>query len=315
MPINYYARKKTILGKKEVTYGTDPTPAPATDAVRTLDFSIEPFNAEAVATNEDKPEPGNDVSVLVGRSVRCSFGVFLASAGTAGDLPAHDFLLAGVGYEGDNVTDPAIAKYTQVFPVTDSITFYVDLDGKLHKFTGARGSLEIVSEKRSFPRMNFSFIGKFEPVAASAIDTSLVDKSAWLKALPFRASTVDISFFGQTVAAHSLRVTSGEDVQFRETSAEETIEVQDRAGTFQLRFDEPAIGTYDFWDDIDSENTGALNYTIGTVAGEIVEVNCLKTQMLQIGNPDEQGGLALDVSGNVIADSSNSFKPVELIFR
>ena len=317
MAIKYYFRKKTILGKKETTYGVDASPAPATDAVRTLDFSIQPFNAEAIQSNEDKTMPGADAAVLVGRSVQCSFGVFLASAGTAGEFPAHDFLLAGVGYVGeqDNVTTPTLVKYTQAFPVTDSITFYFELDGKLHKFTGSRGSLEIVNEKRSFPRMNFTFTGKFEPVAASAIDTSLVDKSAWLKALPFRAATLAATFFGQPVAAHRITVTSGETVNFRETSEEETIEVDDREGSYSMVFDEPDIDTFDFWGKTTGEDTGELAYVHGTEAGKIVEVKALKAQITSITNTDEQGGAALDVSGPAIADSSNAFKPIELIFR
>lgn len=315
MPIAYYERKKIILAKKETTYGTDASPAADTDSVRTLDFSIQPMNMDAIESNEDKANPGADVQVLVGKNVVVSFGVFMAGAGTAGDLPAYDPLFAGCGYVGDNTTVPTEARYTQVFPVTDSLTIHVDIDGKLHALVGARGSLEIVSEKRSFPRFNFTFTGKFVAVDASTIDPADVDTSAFLKAIPFRASTVDVTLFGETVAAHSFTFTSGESVAFRETSVEETIEVEDRISAFATRFDEPDLGTYDFWDDIDSEATGALVYVHGTVAGNIVEIDCGKVQITSVNNTPEQGGLTLDVSGPVVSDSSNGFSPVDIVVK
>ena len=315
MPISYYTRKKAIFAKKEATYGLNPAIDEALNAIRTLDFAIQPFNNEAIETNEDLPMPGSSVSELVGLNVVVTFGVFFAGAGTAGNLPAYDPLLAGCGYVGDNTTDPTRAVYTQVFPVTDSLTFMCDLDGKMHEFNGSRGTFEIVSVKRGFARMNYTYTGIFTPVVASSLTPGNADLSGFLKALPFRAANVDVQFFGQTVAAHSYTFRSGEDIAFRETSTEETIEAGDRRSSYELRFDEPLISTYDYWNDAGAGTTGPLNYALGTTAGNIVEVNLLKTQILNIDPNDEQGGSALQVSGPVVADTSNSFSPVQIIVR
>lgn len=317
--MSYYWREKLILAMKEVTYGTDPGPTPALNMLRTFDFDFDPFNAENITVEEDKPKPGADQETLVGRHGVLRFSTYAASvgAGNQGDVPPLDPLFAGCGYEGapDDVGTPTLYKYTQVFPATDSLTFYCDIGGVLHKFVGSRGTVEFNTQKRNFPRFNWTFTGLFVPVAASALDGSTADTTAFLKALPFRAALVDVSLHGNTIACHSLTITSGENVEFYEHSETELIDITDRDSRFQLRLEEPDIGTFDIWAVIEAETMGALSYVHGTTAGEIIEITASQAQPTAPSKNEEQGRTALDIEGPLVGNSTNDYKAVEFIFR
>lgn len=316
-----YWREKQVLIAKETEYGTDAVPTPALNAIRTFEFSFDPFEAENITVEEDKPKPGSDAETLVGRHGVVRFQTYLASAGSAGDIPPLDPLFGACGYEGEpDDPDPLLAtlvEYTQVFPAEDSVSIYVDISGVLHKFVGGRGTFEITSEKRNFPRIAWTFTGLFVPVVVSALDLSTVDTSAWLKALPFRAALVDVEMYGETIACHRFAVTSGETVEFYEHSVAEEIDISDRKSRFSMRLEEPDITEFDIWAKItaDPPELGALKYVHGIEAGQIVEINASQAQATSPSKNDEQGRTALDIEGPLVANSSNQFKALSITFR
>lgn len=298
-----YAKKKTLVAAVEAEYGTDANPTGAANAIQTSQLTISPLEGDAIQLNLDKPGYGADLGTLVGKHVMLTFRVPVAGSGVAGEAPAWGVLMKGAGHnETLVVADPgppevlAAAVYTPVDSAFDSLTFYFLQDRTLHKITGARGSVKLVTQKRDYAWFEFSFMGLFNPPVDQAAALGAV-YNGWKKPVPFRASSVDAKVFGQLVGLHSLTVDFGQKVEFYEHSEEESIQITDRQANFDSTFEEADLGTHDYFDDINTEVAGQLLYTHGTVAGNIVEIAAKNSQGTSIKRSDEQGVSALQVTG------------------
>lgn len=287
-------RKKTLLAKIETVYGTDAAPVGATNAIQTSELTINPMEAETLQLSLDKENLGADPGTLVGKHVKVTFKVPLAGSGTAGDPPAYGPLLVACGYAQvvDAGTD---VRYT---PVDDaaSITFKFKHDKVLHTITGARGSLRITAVQRQYAWLEFEFIGLYNPPANHTTSLTPV-VTAFQKPVPFRASTVEFELFGQALCLRSFTFNGGQSNAFFECSSGENIQLEDRQGSFEAKFSEPEISSYNIWDAIDADTLGLLEYTHGTAAGNIVEVLAHKAQITSVGREDDQGNMVLNVSG------------------
>lgn len=297
-----YFRKKALYAKKEVTYGVDPVPTGAS-AIQTRDLTITPLAGDALGLQLDKPTLGNDLGTMVGKHVAVTFRVPMAGSGTAGTAPAWGPLMQACGMAEDIVAVTSVT-YSPVDAEGASLTFYMEHDKCLHKFSGARGSVKLVIDKRNYPWWEFSFMGLYEPVVANASPFTPV-YTPWIKPVVFRASTVECTLIGTVVGLHNITVDFGQQVEFYEHSEEESIQISNRNPTFQASFEEPEIGTHDFYDDANTDATGALIYEHGITAGNIVTVNSPLTQITSIATQDVQGVKALQVSGPLVTDGTD----------
>ena len=250
--------KKVVLAKSEATYGTDATPDGSTNAILTRNLEIDPIEGEELQRELDKGTMGNDPGTLVGQHavIRCQ--VEMAGAGAAGDLPAYDPLIRAAGHaqDQDDPTTPTEIYYDPIDDDVPSLTMYFHHDKTLYKVVGARGSLTMECGKRQYGYMQFEFMGLIEEYVGGTMPT--VDQSAFVKPLPFRAANVDFTLFSALRPLHTLTVTGGQEVNFYETSEEETLEQEDRSSTFQATIEHPDLNTgWDFYQAIRDDDEGA----------------------------------------------------------
>ncbi len=291
-------RKKALLAKKEVTYGTDPTPTGALNAIQTRNLAIEPLNGDQLAFDVDNENLGAQAASMVGKHVRVTFQVAFAGSGEAGDAPAYGPLLEACGHVATVVADTSVS-YAPVDVDTDSVTLYVLIGRSLHRVTGARGSLQLSTSKRNYPWLEFNFMGLFNAVTDQNTSLGAV-YSAFVKPLPFRANTVEFELGAYNAGLHELSINFGQQVEFYEHSEEEQIMQVDRQGSWQGTLEEPDVGTKNFYSDINADTLMELDYTHGTVAGNITQVLVPQTQLLQPTRSDQQGITALQLSGPLI---------------
>ncbi|MGS1128471.1 hypothetical protein ACVCL3_15860 [Rhodanobacter sp. UC4437_H4] len=299
-------RKKTLLAAKEVTYGVAAALDAATNAIQTSQLAISPLEGDALNLNLDKPNFGADLGTMVGKHVMVTFRVPVAGSGVAGTAPAWGVLLAGCGHTETLLADDAGPPVTVASAVytpgddSDSLTMKFVQDKTLHQITGARGSVKLVTAKREYAWFEFSFMGLFNaPTNLGAALNAVY--SSWKKPVPFRASTVDCTLFGQIVGLHNLNIDFGQKVEFYEHSEEESVQITDRQANFDATFEEADIPTHDYFADVNGEAAGALLYKHGTAAGNIVEINAANSQAQTIKRSDEQGVSALQVTGPLAA--------------
>lgn len=294
-------RKKLLLAKTEVTYGTDPTPTAAANAMLIKDVALEPVVGEGLSRDLDKATFGADLEDMVGLHVKITFKVEAAGSGAAGTAPAYGVLLKACGYDEAVVASTSVT-YAPIEEDPDSVTLYFYHDKKLHKITGARGSLKFMAKKRQYPYFEFTFMGLYNAVTATTMPTPTL--TAFQKPVPFRAATVSCSLIGQTVGLHEIDVDFGQQVQFYEHSEEESIVIEDREGRATAAFELPEIGTYDFYGAAAAATTGALSYVHGTVAGNIVTIEAPSIQLKDPKDEDVQGITGLRVNIPLATDGS-----------
>lgn len=295
----YHSRLKTVCIKKESTYGVDPTPTGAANAIQTSDFQCTPVEGEDLETGYDKPTLGADEIALVGEHVKVSFKIKVAGAGAAGDVPAYGPLLEACAYT-PTVSAGVSVIYTANDTGSTSCTIYFKRDGVLHKVTGAKGKVTVTGQNRQYCHFEFEFIGLYNPpITASAITP---DYSAFTRPLAWRASTVSVSWNGVALGTHEFKLDGGQKMEFYEHSDLEAIQLEDRKAMVDLKFEEPTIGTTDIFALCAAQTMAALVWQLGTVGGNIVRINAPKYQPRKPKPESVKGIEALAMSGPLVAD-------------
>ena len=276
------SRKRTILAKLESNYGVDPTPTGAANAVLVRNLSITPLNAELVGRDLVRPYLGASEQLIASNYVSVEFEVEMAGSGTAGTAPAYGPLLQACGMlETDGASD---VTYTPVSASFGSVTLYYNVDGVLHKVTGARGNVEMQIQAGQIPVFRFSFTGLYN----APTDTAAPAVTYPVFQTPQAANndnTTGFSLFSYSGALSSLNLNLNNQVQYRTLIGAEDVLLTDRGVTGEVVFEAPLIGTKDFFSLALGNTLGALDITHGTVAGNKVQIT---SNRVDISNPTYQ---------------------------
>lgn len=276
-------RKRTILAKTEVTYGVDPTPTGAANAVLVRNLNITPLNAELVSRDLVRPYLGASEQLLASSYVAVDFEVEIAGSGTAGTAPAYDSLLKACGFAATTSAGVSVT-YNPVSTGFSSVTIYYNIDGVLHKITGARGNLEIDMTVGQIPVYRFTFTGLYN----APTDTSApsVTYTAWQTPLTVNNdNTSAFSFYSYSGALQSLNVNLNNTVNFRTLVGAKDVLMTDRRAGGQLVFEAPTIAQKDYFGLALGTTLGTLDITHGTVGGNKVQISSTRAK---VNNPSYQ---------------------------
>lgn len=196
------------------------------------------------------------------------------------------------------------AVYTPVSSAFPSVTLYYNVDGVLHKITGARGTFEIAMSVKQIPVLKFSFTGIYNSPSDTVAPT--VDYTAFQKpSVVNTQNTTNFSLFGYAGFLESMSFNLSGDVQYRTLVGNESTLFVDRkpAGTFV--FEAPTIATKDFFTIAKDGTTGSVAITQGTVAGNKVS---FAAPRVSLGNPsyqDSQGVQMISVPFTAAPNTGN----------
>lgn len=272
-------RRRTILAKIESSYGVDSTPTGAANAILVRNLNVTPLNAEIASRDLVRPYMGNSEQLIASKHVQLDFEVELAGSGTAGTAPAYAPLLKACGFaEADGASD---VVYTPKSTGFDSVTVYFNVDGVLHKITGARGNLEITVNARAIPFMKFTFTGIYNAPSDAAVPS--VDYSAFQTPLAANTSnTTDFQFYSYAGVLESLSLNIGNAINYRSLIGSESVIMTDRQVTGTAVFEAPTITSKDFFAAALASTLGNLSITHGTVAGNKFKID---SSRIDIANP------------------------------
>lgn len=274
------SRKRTLLVKTEVTYGTDPVPTGAANAVLVRNLSVTPLNAEIVSRDLVRPYLGASDQLIASRYVGCEFEVEMAGSGAAGTAPGYGALLQACGMS-ETVVASTTVTYAPVSAAFKSVTIYYNIDGVLHKLTGCRGNVEITIAAGQIPVFKFTFTGIYN----SPTDTAAPAVTYTIFQTPLaanNANTTGFSLFSYSAALESMSLNFGNQVTYRNLIGLEDVIMTDRAVTGNVTFEAPTIATKDFFSIALGNTLGALDVTHGTVAGNRVQIT---SSRVDISNP------------------------------
>ena len=242
-------------------------------------MNVTPLNAEIASRDLVRPYMGNSEQLIASKHVQLDFEVEMAGSGTAGTAPAYAPLLKACGFaETDGASD---VVYTPKSTGFDSVTVYFNVDGVLHKITGARGNLEITVNARAIPFMKFTFTGIYNAPSDAAVPS--VDYSAFQTPLAANTSnTTDFQFYSFPGVLESLSLNIGNAINYRSLIGSESVIMTDRQVTGTAVFEAPTIATKDFFAAALASTLGNLSITHGTVAGNKFKIDSTR---IDIANP------------------------------
>ena len=179
--------REVILAKIEATYGTDPTPVEADDAMLVENPS---WSNEGLRMNE-RPAVRANINMLQqvygGHMKSVSFDVEIKGGGGAVDVPPEfGPLLRACGFD-ETINAAVDVQYAPVSTGHESITIYYFRDGLREILTGCRGNVSFNLETGAIGKMSFSFTGHVaDPTdVALASPTYLTIVPAALIGVPF----------------------------------------------------------------------------------------------------------------------------------
>lgn len=277
------SRKRTILAKTEITYGTDPTPTGTANAILVRNLNITPLNAELASRDLVRPYLGASEQLLASSYVAVDFEVEMAGAGTAGTAPAYGPLLLACGMS-ETLVALATATYTPVSTAFKSVTIYYNVDGVLHKITGARGNVELNIAAGQIPTFKFSFTGLYNAPTDTAAPT-VTYTSFQTPLVANNDNTTGFSLFSYSGVLSSLALNLNNAVAFRNLIGLEDVLMTDRQVNGTCVIEAPNMAAKDFFSIALGNTLGALDITHGSTAGNKVQITSAR---VDISNPTYQ---------------------------
>lgn len=297
-------RKRTILAKTETVYGTDSTPTGTANAILVRNLSITPLSAENVSRDLVRPYLGASEQLIASKYVGIEFEVEMAGSGTAGTAPAYGPLLLACGFAATTQAATSVT-YAPVSASFGSATLYYNVDGVLHKITGARGNVEMMVNTGQIPVFKFTFTGLYN----APTDTAAPAVTYTAFQTPLAANTTNttgFSLFSYSAAMESLSLNMGNAVTYRSLIGAEDVLMTDRQVTGSCVFEAPNIAQKDFFSIALASTLGALDITHGTVAGNRVQITSSRVDISNPAYSDSNGIQMLNVPLTLVPSTSGN---------
>lgn len=273
------ARKKVLLAKIESTYGTDPTPTGLANAILVSNLTITPQDAELANRDLIRPYLGRSEQLPAALRAMLEFEVELAGSGTAGTAPGWGALMRACGFS-ETVVAVTSVTYAPVSSNFDSVTLYLNVDGVLHKMTGARGTWSLSMRNKEIPRIKFALTGIYNAVTDASAPSPTY--TGFQKPLPVsNVNTTPFSLHGFSGVMSELSVDLSASVVHRSlVGGSEQVLITDRQPQGSITIEATTVAAKDWWTIAKNATLGALSLTHGTVAGNKVQLTTGSTVQL-----------------------------------
>lgn len=298
-------RKRLILLKKETTYGTDIVPA-GTDAVLVRDLSVTPLQSDVVSRDLVRAYLGASEQLLANTRVECQFTVELAGSGTAGTAPRYGAALQACGMS-ETLVAATSATYAPVSAAFSSCTIYYNLDGVLHKVTGARGTYSLNAEVGQIPTIQFTLTGIYVPPTDTAAPA--VTYSAQATPLIFKqGNTSAFSFYSFSGCLQSVTLDVGNTIVYRElVGCTKEVLITQRSTSGTVMVEAPTIAAKDFFTAaLNDSATGNLTFLHGTTAGNRVTLTAARADLGDPSYGDTDGIAMLNLPYTAIPSATGN---------
>ncbi len=281
-------RNAAVLAKIETTYGTDAVPTGGANAILVSELSLQPMEMQTVDRALIRPFLGNSEQMPTQIYNGCEFSVELAGSGTAGTAPAIGPLLRACGF-AETITPATSVAYAPISTGFESLSFYMNLDGVLHKGLGARGTVSFSLKNNERPMARFKFTGLFVAVADAALPT--VNFAAWKKPLPCnRTNTPTFTLHGYAALLDDLQIDMANEVVYRGLiGGAEFVRLTDRKPKGSVLMEAVKVADKNWWTSIQAATDGAMQMVHGLNAGNIVTIDAPGVQIHTPTYQDQQG--------------------------
>ena len=297
-------RKRLILVETESSYGSDPTPTGA-DAVLVRDLSITPQSSDVVSRDLIRPYLGASQQLLANTKVECTFSVELAGSGTAGTAPQYGKAIQACGLS-ETIAANTSVTYEPESSGFNSVTIHYNIDGVRHKVTGCRGNLTLNATVGEIPSLDFAFTGIYNAPDDTALPTPTYANQD--DPLIFKnGNTSSFQLLSYAGALQSISMDLGTSLVYRElVGGTKEVLITDRAVSGSVSIEAVLMATKDFFAAAvdDDAALGNLQFTHGSVAGNIVQFTSSKVDIGDVSYGDQDGIAMLEIPYTCVPDSA-----------
>lgn len=265
-------KNKAILIDDEVSYATDVVPTGAANWIEARNVSLMPFDAETQERAIDLPYMGHAGRTVVARWAKLSFEFLASGGGAAGTIPKYSPLMMGCGFAETNTPGTSTA-YNLVSTGHKSLTAYVNIDGVVHKFVGARGDLRVRMSAKAIPVIAVELTCLYVAPVTQALPA--VTRTGWqIDEGVNAANTSKLTLNAVDLAFSGLEAAVGNQIaRISLPGPQLAVEITDRKPTGSLTVLAPALATFDPFALADAGTNVALSVTHGSAAGRKLKLD------------------------------------------
>ncbi len=298
-------KRKVILCKSEVTYGLDPVPAAAIDAVLARNVVLTPLVLATDPRATELPYVGNQGQIIAGQSVKLEFEVEQQGAGAAGAKAPYGPLLQACGMS-ETLTALVSAVYALVHPsAATSVTLYFYMGGRMHSLVGCLGDPTFTWSRGKVPTIKFVFMGLYVPPTDVALPVPTL--APWKAPLAVNnVNTTPVTLHAFAGKFTDLSVTFGNVMNYRNLIGSESIRFTDRKVTGTVKLEDELVATKDWWTIMKNGTTGALALTHGIVAGSKVMVAAPAVQLFSPALASDQDISVLSMNMDLLPTAAGN---------
>jgi len=294
-PTIRFWKKKAVLFKSEVTYNTDPVPTGAANWIEARNVSLTPAEFDVEDRQVTRVNMGNVAKLITGKRVKLAFDVALAASGALGTAPKIGPLLLALGF-AETVSAGVSVTYNLVSAAFGSGTFYVNIDGVLHKGTGARGTGSIKLDK-GLPLLHVELTALYLAPTDTAMPATT--RTGWPVEYPVNAANTLVCTVNGVASYYSkFELNFGNQIVHDNfPGGYEAIAQKDRAPSASMSILAPALSVLDPFTLKAAQTNIAVQVVHGPTASNKVQVE-LKTPIVDVGYEEITGsaGYALSMA-------------------
>lgn len=270
-PVIRFWKKKLVLWKPEVTYGTDPVPTVGANYIEARNVSLSPYEADVEDRGLVRQSMGNTSKLITGRRLKLAFDIALAASGVAGTVPKIGTLLRGCGW-AETISAGVSVAYNLASGSFESGAFYVFIDKVLHKGAGVRGTSTLRLSK-GIPILHVELTALF--VAPTDTTPGAATTTGW----PIEAPVNSVNTLVCTVNAvnswySTFEVNQGNQVVHDDLpGGYQGINIKDRAPTAAITMLAPTLAVFNPFTLADAATNIPLQVVHGATAGNKVQVD------------------------------------------
>lgn len=298
-------RKRVILAKIETTYGTDAAPVGTTNAILVRNLTMTPQDADFVDRDLVRPYIGRSEQLPAGIRAMLEFEVELQASGTAGTAPGWGPLMRACGLSETIVASTSVT-YAPISAAFESVTLYFNVDGVLHKLTGARGTLSLAMKVKDIPTIKFTFTGIYNTVTDTAAPTPTY--TAFKTPLTVsNVNTTPFTLHGFAAVMSELTMDLSAQIVHRTlVGGAEAVLLTDREPQGSITIEATTVAAKDWWTLAKNATLGALSVTHGTVAGSKVTFASSNVQLTKPTYQEMDGIQMLQMGLNFIPSTAGN---------
>jgi hypothetical protein len=286
--------KKAVILKAETSYGTDAVPTGAANYIEARNVSLTSIDIESAERNIILPTMGSSGKINASLWAKLSFEFALAGSGAAGTAPKWAPAVMGCGF-AETVVAATSATYNLVSSGFSSLTAYLNIDGVVYKFVGARGELKCSLSAKGIPMATVELQSVYATPVAGAMPA--LTKTGW--AVEEAVNAVNTSYLtvnGVNLAFSALEFSTGNQISRIDLPGpQREVAIVDRSPQASATVLAPDLATFNPYTLAEQNTAILISNTHGSAAGKKVKAD-LKGKIVGIGEDQVDGLLAYRLS-------------------